>query len=224
MPSRWAIITILAAVTATPALAYDDVSAKCLIEIATKSNEQHLLTSEEFREKVERRAAAIQSEVSRLWADGYRQRVQRDAKARKQKDLFENGLITQAEYDAFLSSKPYPARLIEIGAAYPQCNFLARYSFDRSLASAVANVDPRDAQSIVATRESFAKTTSDYLNPSAPVGVAPLAGFYSPPATYAPSPPGYTYRPSGGGPVKVRGYTRKDGTYVRPHTRSRPRG
>jgi len=25
------------------------------------------------------------------------------------------------------------------------------------------------------------------------------------------------------GPVSVRGYTRKDGTYVRPHTRSRPR-
>ena len=28
---------------------------------------------------------------------------------------------------------------------------------------------------------------------------------------------------SGGGRVHVRGYTRKDGTYVRPHTRSRPR-
>ncbi|MBE2186696.1 MAG: hypothetical protein IAE99_07990 [Rhodothermales bacterium] len=26
-----------------------------------------------------------------------------------------------------------------------------------------------------------------------------------------------------GGPVRVRGYTRRDGTYVRPHTRSRPR-
>lgn len=31
-----------------------------------------------------------------------------------------------------------------------------------------------------------------------------------------------TYTPSGGD-VHVRGYTRKDGTYVRPHTRSRPR-
>ncbi len=28
---------------------------------------------------------------------------------------------------------------------------------------------------------------------------------------------------SSGGPVYVRGYTRRDGTYVRPHTRSRPR-
>ncbi len=30
-------------------------------------------------------------------------------------------------------------------------------------------------------------------------------------------------RPHTGGPVRVRGYTRKDGTYVPPHTRSRPR-
>jgi hypothetical protein len=28
--------------------------------------------------------------------------------------------------------------------------------------------------------------------------------------------------PSSGGRVQVRGYTRRDGTYVRPHTRSRP--
>jgi hypothetical protein len=33
---------------------------------------------------------------------------------------------------------------------------------------------------------------------------------------------GRTY--GGGGTVHVRGYTRKDGTYVRPHTRSAPRG
>jgi hypothetical protein len=30
-------------------------------------------------------------------------------------------------------------------------------------------------------------------------------------------------RSSGGGSVYVRGYTRKNGTYVSPHTRSRPR-
>ena len=28
---------------------------------------------------------------------------------------------------------------------------------------------------------------------------------------------------SSGGPVQVKGYTRKDGTYVKPHTRSAPR-
>ncbi|MCW8131567.1 MAG: hypothetical protein KIS92_14560 [Planctomycetota bacterium] len=32
-----------------------------------------------------------------------------------------------------------------------------------------------------------------------------------------------SYDSGGGGRVYVRGYTRKDGTYVRPHTRSRPR-
>ena len=45
--------------------------------------------------------------------------------------------------------------------------------------------------------------------------------------------PNYIYSPSGststkssqstGGTVSVKGYTRKDGTYVRPHTRSAPR-
>lgn len=35
--------------------------------------------------------------------------------------------------------------------------------------------------------------------------------------------PSYTPGGSTGGPVRVRGYTRRDGTYVRPHTRSRPR-
>lgn len=32
-----------------------------------------------------------------------------------------------------------------------------------------------------------------------------------------------SYGPSSGGPVHVRGYYRRDGTHVRPHTRSRPR-
>lgn len=34
---------------------------------------------------------------------------------------------------------------------------------------------------------------------------------------------GYRYTSSSGGRVYVRGYYRKDGTYVRPHTRRRPR-
>lgn len=38
------------------------------------------------------------------------------------------------------------------------------------------------------------------------------------PGTYAPST-----APVPGGPVHVRGYYRRDGTYVRPHTRARPR-
>lgn len=42
--------------------------------------------------------------------------------------------------------------------------------------------------------------------------IPPNAG-YTP--TYAPAP--------SGGPVHVRGYYRRDGTYVRPHTRRRPR-
>jgi endonuclease YncB( thermonuclease family) len=43
---------------------------------------------------------------------------------------------------------------------------------------------------------------------------------YSSPA-YSPSPSSSVS--SGGGTVHVKGYYRKDGTYVRPHTRSRPR-
>jgi len=43
--------------------------------------------------------------------------------------------------------------------------------------------------------------------------------------TSNPSANSYNYRPntSTGGTVNVKGYTRKDGTYVRPHTRSAPR-
>lgn len=39
---------------------------------------------------------------------------------------------------------------------------------------------------------------------------------YSSPSYYTPS--------SGAKTIQVKGYTRKDGTYVRPHTRSAPRG
>jgi endonuclease YncB( thermonuclease family) len=61
---------------------------------------------------------------------------------------------------------------------------------------------------------------------SNPVAVAP-----KPPPTVAPEPPSYTepryippsYDPPSSGRVHVKGYTRKDGTYVPPHTRSAPR-
>jgi hypothetical protein len=51
---------------------------------------------------------------------------------------------------------------------------------------------------------------------------------YTPANNYKSSPnlnSSSSYRPSSssGGTVKVKGYTRKDGTYVRPHTRSAPR-
>ena len=42
---------------------------------------------------------------------------------------------------------------------------------------------------------------------------------------YTPSPPRSTTKSTGsaGGTVHVKGFTRKDGTYVKPHTRSAPR-
>lgn len=43
-----------------------------------------------------------------------------------------------------------------------------------------------------------------------------LAQWYAEPAYSAP-------QPSTGGPIQVKGYYRKDGTYVRPHTRQRSR-
>ena len=46
----------------------------------------------------------------------------------------------------------------------------------------------------------------------------------SPTSTSSPSySPSYSSGSLGSGPVRVKGYYRKDGTYVRPHTRSRPR-
>lgn len=48
---------------------------------------------------------------------------------------------------------------------------------------------------------------------------------YTPSTTYnsTKSTSSFTPRSSSGGSVQVKGYTRKDGTYVRPHTRSAPR-
>ncbi|MDR6489943.1 hypothetical protein J2799_004493 [Chryseobacterium vietnamense] len=48
---------------------------------------------------------------------------------------------------------------------------------------------------------------------------------YTSAGSYNTSTPSYKYTPStsSGGTVHVKGYTRKDGTYVRPHTRSAPR-
>lgn len=48
---------------------------------------------------------------------------------------------------------------------------------------------------------------------------------YVPTNNYKSSIPSYNYTPSSNsrGTVPVKGYTRKDGTYVRPHTRSAPR-
>jgi hypothetical protein len=48
---------------------------------------------------------------------------------------------------------------------------------------------------------------------------------YIPSKTYNNPPSSYNYTPStsSGGTVHVKGYTRKDGTYVSPHTRSAPR-
>lgn len=47
---------------------------------------------------------------------------------------------------------------------------------------------------------------------------------YTPAKSYN-TTPSYNYTPStsSGGTVHVKGYTRKDGTYVSPHTRSTPR-
>lgn len=48
---------------------------------------------------------------------------------------------------------------------------------------------------------------------------------YTPAKSYNTSTSSYNYTPSksSGGTVHVKGYTRKDGTYVSPHTRSAPR-
>lgn len=49
---------------------------------------------------------------------------------------------------------------------------------------------------------------------------------YTKKSSYSPSQSSsssYSSKSSSGGSVHVKGYTRKDGTYVRPHTRSAPR-
>lgn len=59
-----------------------------------------------------------------------------------------------------------------------------------------------------------------YLRIPASIAVIPADSAH----TRHPSSGGSSASPSSGGSVHVRGYYRRDGTYVRPHTRSRPGG
>jgi hypothetical protein len=57
-----------------------------------------------------------------------------------------------------------------------------------------------------------------------PIYTSPTTPNYTESKTYESSQNSYTSNPSsGGGQVKVKGYYRKNGTYVKPHTRSSPR-
>lgn len=56
-----------------------------------------------------------------------------------------------------------------------------------------------------------------------PTGGIMYSGSWQPPSSYTGGGSSRKSYSSGGGPVHVRSYTRKDGTRVRAHTRSRPR-
>jgi hypothetical protein len=63
-----------------------------------------------------------------------------------------------------------------------------------------------------------------HLTPAQLAALFPAPRTQAASAVPAPAPaPSGASSSSGSGSVHVRGYTRRDGTYVRPHTRSRPR-
>jgi hypothetical protein len=63
-----------------------------------------------------------------------------------------------------------------------------------------------------------------HTNPTTPTTSKPTTSDYDLPEDYDhnhPENPQTIYTPAGSGRVHVKGYYRKDGTYVRPHTRSK---
>jgi hypothetical protein len=98
---------------------------------------------------------------------------------------------------------------------------------DEEMKEITATPSPAPAPSAVVTPAPVAAPIQSEPRPVVPMPRLDSAST-APDLSWKPSD--YTYaRPSssvssgGGGAVYVRGYTRKDGTYVRPHTRSSPR-
>jgi hypothetical protein len=88
-----------------------------------------------------------------------------------------------------------------------------RFGYDQSKATAIysANEYKREAAAQAAVLASHAQPEAFPVSRQTDFGSYSSGGAYS------------SYVPSGGGRVYVRGYTRKDGTYVQPHTRNAPR-
>jgi hypothetical protein len=137
---------------------------------------------------------------------------EKSSQVAKQRDLFENGLITKAEFDAFMASGPNVAKLAAYERLYPNCGFVSKRYYYSSAKQALELLKSGDPQALSSIASESATASS-------------ATGTYSPSTSYDGSTSGSTYQaPSyGSGSVNVRGYYRKDGTYVRPHTRSRPR-
>jgi len=88
-----------------------------------------------------------------------------------------------------------------------------RFGYDQAKALAVYDAEDEKKKSEAQT-STFVPQPIALSQVSRPVSYSSFGGGGS--STYSPSS-------SSGSRVYVRGYTRKDGTYVRPHTRSSPR-
>lgn len=188
-----AIVLLAMGLASNSALA-QDYSAKCLIEVASKTNEQAKLTDEKFRKKIENRARRLNDGVFTLVMDSDSRVNNYQAALRKKKDLLDNQLITQAEYDSAVAAKPDLHQITELKDLYPNCGFLSGHSYSIALKflepePTIAD-EPEESSGDVAVSEGSSYSSSSV---------------------------------SSGGPIRVRSYRRKDGTFVRSHTRSRAR-
>jgi hypothetical protein len=143
--------------------------------------------------------------------------LEREVVARQNLPAADKRPVTDSELLAFASrvmaaTKPSPA---------PVAPDQARRSGDRGPraeatvdAQAIRNGDKAPPSVVGMMRDAgWAQATADKV----PTSPSPV---YVPAPAYA-SPPAHTPT-NAGGDVHVRGYYRSDGTYVRPHTRSRP--
>lgn len=126
---KWIVFAAIA--WASPAAA--QVNARCMIEIATVTNEQHLLTTEAGRQAADRKAREIRSQAMNHMTRLDAAMRGHTAEMTRQRDFLENGLITRAEYDAKAAQVPDVSPLVEIIRTYPSCEFLRYYTFSASV-------------------------------------------------------------------------------------------
>lgn len=105
-----------------------EVSARCLIEVASATNERDLLTQESYRIAAERKAIQLAGAAVQMARTTDPAVVAHDRLMARQRDLLENGLITRAEYDTSAALAPDLSIIVDMMRAFPTCDFYrARY-------------------------------------------------------------------------------------------------
>jgi hypothetical protein len=101
-----------------------EISARCLIEVASATNEQSLLTQELYRQAAERKAIQLAGATAAMAHATDNLIAAHDRLMARQRDLLDNHLITRAEYDAVAGQGPDLSFISQMLRQYPACDFL----------------------------------------------------------------------------------------------------